>query len=1252
MKKFYPFFVLLLMTAAALKGQVSVSASAGVANGSYPTLKAAFDEINKGTHQGVINILITASTTESATAQLNASEGTARYISVRIRPATDCIISGNIKGALIDLNGADSVTIDGRPEGAGSRRSLSLRNLYASEYDGASTIQLSNGAALNTIRYVNIEGSAGSTILIGAAVNSSQTNSYNTIDNNDIRPAGGKLPSHGIRSAPGDFYAPKNTNNVISNNLIHDFSSEDGSAAAIELFDPISVCIVTGNSIYQSVPLAFEPGRGYAFLNIYGGSGHQIKHNFIGGSAPEAGGQPAVFSIVDGMAAMYVHSGDPYTTTISENIITNIHITNTSVTASTEFGGIRGIGGSFLINGNTVGSLSGTGAITIDYINAVPKAEVAGINCNGNGTVTIQNNKVGAITVNGAAGNNTVLEGLKVDYFKTAQIDHNLIGGPVAGSLQLNATSGKVQGIVLGHMGYTSQYTCAENTVQHLYNNSTGNLEAIIDGIYNTLPLDSKNSPAITKIADNRISHLHTTNRSAMNGSVAGINTRWIEVSNHLTLVFMNDSIVANQISELSSESAGQLTEVSGIVHNSPHKYLKILSNTIHNLRSAAANTDTMSNTAVQGICVRMTRELTDQMPAEITGNKLYNLAGTASAATVVSGISAGNRTSQLFTISKNQIYDLRNEKASKGFVAGMLLRGYGGAGIFAVNNNMISLSPANVSVYGLLIQTNVEELRFYYNSIAISGTAAGASRSSAFYRAAAASTRILSSDNILYNARQGASGQHYALINGHTTPSTGWNYSNYNDLYSSNTATVALWGNTPMTFIAFQTNSLRDRCSKNIAPDFSDIAVANLRLQDTYVNHALTGNPVAGITSDIDGEARHTIPSMGADEIVLPVERPVITASGPVTFCQGGQVTLSSSIASGNRWYRNGVLIPNASTQSYQATQGGFYKTVITDGCITLSSDSIGVTVNPVPDTPVISRSGDTLFSSASSGNQWLLYDQPVSGATGQYFIPAQAGQYTVQVKINDCEATSAPFTYGPVCTLSLSSSVTPALCYGSATGKVMVTVEGGTAPFTYLWSNGAGSKDLSGVAAGDYTLSVTDAQGCKGSMAVSVSQPDSLRLSETHNNITCDKFALGSIDLSVSGGTAPYRYQWNNGATTQDLIWLKAGKYSALVTDANGCRQTIAATIAPAPADCNQKQITLYPNPATTVVNLKITGYNENMLLTVYDIYLRKRIEQKITVTSQGVTTINVQQLTAGPYLLLLTTSDGTVSRWFLRL
>ncbi len=186
-------------------------------------------------------------------------------------------------------------------------------------------------------------------------------------------------------------------------------------------------------------------------------------------------------------------------------------------------------------------------------------------------------------------------------------------------------------------------------------------------------------------------------------------------------------------------------------------------------------------------------------------------------------------------------------------------------------------------------------------------------------------------------------------------------------------------------------------------------------------------------------------------------------------------------------------------------------------------------------------------------------------NGATSQDIANLDAGTYTVTVAdANGCSATTSVTVTQPSAAVALSSTKVNVACFGAATGSIDLTATGGTPPYAYAWSNGATAQDLSGLRAGIYTVTVTDANGCATTMWVAIDQPTtSIALSATHSDASCFGSPTGSIDLSAAGGTPPYTYSWSNGATSQDIANLGAGTYAVTVTDASGCAATASATI-----------------------------------------------------------------------------------------
>src|SRR5690606_22993833 len=130
----------------------------------------------------------------------------------------------------------------------------------------------------------------------------------------------------------------------------------------------------------------------------------------------------------------------------------------------------------------------------------------------------------------------------------------------------------------------------------------------------------------------------------------------------------------------------------------------------------------------------------------------------------------------------------------------------------------------------------------------------------------------------------------------------------------------------------------------------------------------------------------------------------------------------------------------------------------------------------------------------------------------------------------------------------------------------SIELVVSGVTETYIHLCSNGISTEDLSGLTAGTYSVTVTDANGCTDNASFTIEEPETLEIDADGSTVTdaaCNEDANGSIDLVVSGGTEPYSYLWSNGETTEDLSGLTAGTYSVTVTDANGCTDDASFTI-----------------------------------------------------------------------------------------
>jgi uncharacterized repeat protein (TIGR01451 family)/gliding motility-associated-like protein len=130
--------------------------------------------------------------------------------------------------------------------------------------------------------------------------------------------------------------------------------------------------------------------------------------------------------------------------------------------------------------------------------------------------------------------------------------------------------------------------------------------------------------------------------------------------------------------------------------------------------------------------------------------------------------------------------------------------------------------------------------------------------------------------------------------------------------------------------------------------------------------------------------------------------------------------------------------------------------------------------------------------------------------------------------------------------------------LCAGESTGMIALDVNGGTPPYTFMWSNFATTQDIDGLFAGTYSVIVTDNNGCTWAGVVDIDEPEDMLsiFNVVIEDVICMDDPSGSISYDIIGGTTPYEYLWSNNETTQSLFDIPGGDYSLTVSDANGCQ------------------------------------------------------------------------------------------------
>ncbi|MGH2667360.1 beta strand repeat-containing protein, partial [Flavobacterium sp.] len=386
----------------------------------------------------------------------------------------------------------------------------------------------------------------------------------------------------------------------------------------------------------------------------------------------------------------------------------------------------------------------------------------------------------------------------------------------------------------------------------------------------------------------------------------------------------------------------------------------------------------------------------------------------------------------------------------------------------------------------------------------------------------------------------------------------------------------------------------------------------------------------------------------------------PVFTGNPPNrSICAGSNTTFTSTAtgATGYQWQVNtgsgfgdvpvGAPYSNATTNVLTITgatagmSGYLYRCVAynpTIACFT-NSNSATLTISSIStatgsQTNVACFGGNNGAASVtpSGGIAPYTYSWSPSGGTGASATSLAAGTYTVTVTDNiGCTGTRIYTLTQPTAAVNGTTVVTNVACNSGTNGAINLTPTGGTPPYTFNWGGGITTEDRTGLVAGSYSVTITDANGCTGTVAgITVTQPPALNGTTVVTNVACNSGTNGAINLTPTGGTPPYTFNWGGGITTEDRTALAAGSYSVTITDANGCTGTVAGITVTQPSALNGT--TVVTNVAcfsgnTGAINLTPTGgtppYTFNW--------------------GGGITTEDRTGLAAGSYSVTITDANG---------
>jgi hypothetical protein len=298
------------------------------------------------------------------------------------------------------------------------------------------------------------------------------------------------------------------------------------------------------------------------------------------------------------------------------------------------------------------------------------------------------------------------------------------------------------------------------------------------------------------------------------------------------------------------------------------------------------------------------------------------------------------------------------------------------------------------------------------------------------------------------------------------------------------------------------------------------------------------------------------------------------LTITGEDPSCFGGNDGEASVSVNGGTAPYTYLWSDGQTTATATGLTAGTYTVTVTDANDCSVSESITLTEPTELLAEVVAGSIDcfgesdataTVTASGGTPPYTYLWDDPASQTTATA-TGLPAGTYQVTVTDSQGCIVVESITIVEPAALELTIDSDDVLCFGESTGSATANVSGGTPDYTYLWSDGQTTQIATGLAAGTYEVTVTDANGCEITESITITQPEEILLSTATTDANCSDSDDGTATVTATGGTAPYSYLWSDGQTTQTAIGLAAGDYSVTVTDTNGCEATARGNHHPA--------------------------------------------------------------------------------------
>jgi PKD repeat protein len=356
-------------------------------------------------------------------------------------------------------------------------------------------------------------------------------------------------------------------------------------------------------------------------------------------------------------------------------------------------------------------------------------------------------------------------------------------------------------------------------------------------------------------------------------------------------------------------------------------------------------------------------------------------------------------------------------------------------------------------------------------------------------------------------------------------------------------------------------------------------------------------------------------------------------TVNNPTcTNSQSGSITVTSTGGTGSKTYTwshgaTGSTVSNLGAGSYTVTVKDANNCTASQTFQVVSPSSIVVSAQTNNPTCNGTNSGSITVSATGATGITFVWN---NGTTGNTLNNIGAGTYSVTASsASGCSVTQT-YTLTAPQAIQVNLTKNDITCSGGF-GTAQVSPVGGTSPYQVSWSHGATGTSVNGLAAGSYTVTVTDANGCTAQSSFSITALAGLAINIASTDVSCNGESNGTATVSVQGGSGTYTYLWNTDANTAQISGLSSGTYSVVVTDSNGCQGSSQVTITQPAA----------LSATAAVTDVACFGGNDGTI----QLTPQGGTAPYSYSWSNGATSANNSQLEAGEYSVMIADSKGCV-------